>query len=61
MHGVWGWDRNKDEAVVLRENYFVRHPDTEEKVLGGASYLNDVCADYAVRRSIGIKTSTFHL
>nr|GAT45946.1 predicted protein [Mycena chlorophos] len=28
MHGVWGWDKNKDAAVVLRENYFTRHPAT---------------------------------
>jgi hypothetical protein len=33
MHGVWGWDRNKDVAVVLRENYFVKHPLTGKKVL----------------------------
>ncbi|KAJ7178177.1 glycoside hydrolase [Mycena filopes] len=32
MHGVWGWDRNKDAAVVLRENYFVKHPQTGEKI-----------------------------
>ena len=32
MHGVWGWDRNKDTAVVLRENYFVKHPLTGDKV-----------------------------
>ncbi|KAJ7118441.1 glycoside hydrolase [Mycena crocata] len=32
MHGVWGWDRNKDVAVVLRENYFVKHPLTGESI-----------------------------
>ncbi|KAJ7291517.1 glycoside hydrolase superfamily [Mycena rebaudengoi] len=32
MHGVWGWDRNKDVAVVLRENYFTKHPLTGEKI-----------------------------
>ena len=32
MHGVWGWDRNKDEGIVLRENYFKRHPMTNNKV-----------------------------
>lgn len=26
MHGVWGWDTSKKEGVVLRENYFVKHP-----------------------------------
>ncbi|KAI5119471.1 hypothetical protein M0805_007205 [Coniferiporia weirii] len=32
MHGVWGWDKRKDEAVALRENYFVNHPMTGKKV-----------------------------
>ncbi|KAJ6588126.1 glycoside hydrolase family 5 protein [Mycena capillaripes] len=32
MHGVWGWDRNKDVGVVLRENYFVKHPLTGDKI-----------------------------
>ncbi|KAJ7243602.1 glycoside hydrolase [Mycena haematopus] len=32
MHGVWGWDRNKDVAVVLRENYFSKHPLSGEKI-----------------------------
>lgn len=32
MHGIWGWDKNKDEAVVLRENYFVKHPMSGKKV-----------------------------
>ncbi|KAK1234221.1 hypothetical protein PQX77_002572 [Marasmius sp. AFHP31] len=32
MHGVWGWDTNKSEAVVLRENYFVKHPLSGDKV-----------------------------
>ena len=32
MHGVWGWDRMKKEGVVLRENYFVRHPETKKEV-----------------------------
>ncbi|EJD50795.1 glycoside hydrolase [Auricularia subglabra TFB-10046 SS5] len=26
IHGVWGWDMKKREAVPLRENYFVRDP-----------------------------------
>ncbi|KZV86991.1 cytoplasmic protein [Exidia glandulosa HHB12029] len=26
IHGVWGWDMKKEEAVPLRENYFVRDP-----------------------------------
>lgn len=32
MHGVWGWDKKKNEAVALRENYFVKHPMTDKKV-----------------------------
>ena len=32
MHGVWGWDRTKEEAVVLRESYFSKHPLTGVKV-----------------------------
>ena len=32
MHGVWGWDKNKNEGVVLRESYFVKDPMTNEKV-----------------------------
>jgi hypothetical protein len=31
-HGVWAWDRVKDEPVVLRENYFVRDPASRRKV-----------------------------
>lgn len=32
MHGVWGWDVGKQEAVVLRESYFTKHPLTGKKV-----------------------------
>lgn len=32
MHGVWGWDKKKNQAVSLRENYFVKHPMTDKKV-----------------------------
>ncbi|KAJ3716397.1 glycoside hydrolase superfamily [Lentinula raphanica] len=31
MHGVWGWDKNKNTAIVLRENYFKKHPTTTGK------------------------------
>ncbi|KAG9308311.1 glycoside hydrolase family 5 protein [Chiua virens] len=31
MHGVWGWDKSKSEGVVLRENYFTKHPITGRK------------------------------
>ena len=33
MHGVWGYDVLKKEGVVLRENYFVKHPMTGKKVI----------------------------
>jgi hypothetical protein len=32
MRGVWGWDKTKGEGVVLRENYFTKHPTTGCKV-----------------------------
>ncbi|TDL18255.1 glycoside hydrolase family 5 protein [Rickenella mellea] len=32
LHNVWGWDRTKEEAVVLRENYFTKDPMTGRKI-----------------------------
>lgn len=32
MHGVWGWDKKKEEGVVLRETYFKKNPTTNQKV-----------------------------
>lgn len=32
LHNVWGWDKMKDAPVVLRENYFTKHPKTGDKV-----------------------------
>ncbi|KAI6041477.1 glycoside hydrolase family 5 protein [Pisolithus marmoratus] len=32
LHGVWGWDKVRNEGVVLRENYFVKDPMTGRKV-----------------------------
>ncbi|THH17235.1 hypothetical protein EW146_g3534 [Bondarzewia mesenterica] len=32
MHGVWGYDVQKQEGIVLRENYFVKDPMTGKKV-----------------------------
>ncbi|KAG6908993.1 hypothetical protein DXG01_002482 [Tephrocybe rancida] len=32
MHDVWGWDKNHNEGVVLRENYFINSPATGKKV-----------------------------
>ena len=56
MHGVWGYDVSKKEGVVLRENYFVKHPMTGKKV--GAfpprSFINSLKSI----RLIGISTFT---
>lgn len=56
MHGVWGYDGSKSEGVVLRENYFVKHPATEKKVNASPprSFINSLKSI----RSIGIPTST---
>ncbi|KAG6817142.1 hypothetical protein H0H93_007455 [Arthromyces matolae] len=32
LHDVWGWDRTRDEPVLLRENYFVKNRATGGKV-----------------------------
>jgi len=32
MHGVWAWCKTRNQAVVLRENYFVKHPASGKKV-----------------------------
>jgi hypothetical protein len=32
MHGVWGWDPRKSQAVPLRESYFKKNPMTGEKI-----------------------------
>jgi len=45
MHGVWGWDRMKKEGVVLRENYFVRHPKTRKEVGNLWFIARDVVTD----------------
>ncbi|KAG6846502.1 hypothetical protein H0H93_013557, partial [Arthromyces matolae] len=34
LHDVWGWDRTRDEPVLLRENYFVKNPATGSKMDG---------------------------
>lgn len=55
MHGVWGWDRSKNEGVVLRENYFTKHPVSGRKV----DLLSDSFADteyfMLIRRLIGTR------
>ncbi|SJL04792.1 uncharacterized protein ARMOST_08162 [Armillaria ostoyae] len=32
MHGAWEWDVDRNEAVILRQNYFVKHPMKGQKV-----------------------------
>ncbi|KIJ34283.1 glycoside hydrolase family 5 protein [Sphaerobolus stellatus SS14] len=32
MHGVWGWDNDKNQGIALKENYFKKHPETGNKV-----------------------------
>ncbi|OCH85892.1 glycoside hydrolase [Obba rivulosa] len=32
MHGVWGWDTQKNQGVVLRETYFTKDPMTGRKI-----------------------------
>lgn len=32
LHGVWGWDSNKQERVVLQEDYFAKDPNNGKKV-----------------------------
>ncbi|KAF8237581.1 glycoside hydrolase family 5 protein [Tricholoma matsutake] len=32
MHNVWGWDKTKNEGVVLRETYFNKNPTTGKKI-----------------------------
>ncbi|KIK98867.1 glycoside hydrolase family 5 protein [Paxillus rubicundulus Ve08.2h10] len=32
MQGVWAWDKVKNEGVILRENYFGKHPGTGRKI-----------------------------
>ena len=55
MHGVWGYDVLKKEGVVLRENYFVKHPMTGKKVAVSLSSLHNLLTSI---RLIGISTST---
>ncbi|KAF8802051.1 glycoside hydrolase family 5 protein [Phlegmacium glaucopus] len=32
FHDVWRWNTVTDQAVILRENYFTKHPDTGKKI-----------------------------
>lgn len=56
MHGVWGYDVLKKEGVVLRENYFVKHPMTGKKV--DISPPRFLINSLKPTRLIGISTST---
>ncbi len=57
MHGVWGWCKTKDQAVILRENYFKKHPESGNEVSTDAQcmfMLKVIIWD----RSTGTPTST---
>jgi|ERR1700722_15244891 len=43
MHNVWGWDSSKQAGVVLRENYFNKHPVTG----GNVRYLIYLTSSFA--------------
>ena len=32
FHDVWRWNTVTDQAVILRGNYFTKHPDTGKKI-----------------------------
>ena len=55
MHGVWGYDVLKKEGVVLRENYFSKHPMTGKKVNASPSH-SFVSSLKSIGRSIGTPT-----
>ena len=60
MHGVWGWDKTKGEGVVLRENYFAKHPVSGRKVrLTFSSLVRTECL-MIIHRWIGTWTFTIH-
>ena len=58
LHGVWGWDLNKNEGVVLRENYFVKHPTTGKKVSYSQLRLRPNHIHYIFHRLIGTQIFT---
>ena len=60
MHGVWGWDRAKSEGVVLRENYFAKHPVSGRKVRYSFGRLVRIESLTIVLRLIGTRTFTIH-
>ncbi|KAF9255450.1 glycoside hydrolase family 5 protein [Marasmius fiardii PR-910] len=48
-HGVWGWSKDKKEAVVLRENYFVKHPMTGGKIDWYTDFFYPFMTDWSKR------------
>lgn len=59
LHDVWRWSEKKQEAVVLREHYFDRHPSTGKKVLPDAfGRLNGTWLTEGSLRSIGTQIVT---
>lgn len=60
MHGVWGWDTNKKEGVVLRENYFVKDPMSNKKVRRNTDivFRKRLTDAWGAPRSIGTPIST---
>ncbi|CAL1710309.1 unnamed protein product [Somion occarium] len=52
MHGVWGWDEQKKEGIVLRENYFKRHPLTGKPV----DWYNDFYFPFLSRWADRVRT-----
>ena len=56
MHGVWGWDKTKNEGVVLRENYFAKHPVGGRKVRLSFGYRTECLM--TICRLIGTWTFT---
>ena len=58
MHDVWGWDVKKNEGVVLRENYFARHPESNKSVSYSCPIILHL-HDMSFERRIGIQISIF--
>ncbi|EJD01855.1 glycoside hydrolase family 5 protein [Fomitiporia mediterranea MF3/22] len=49
IHGVWGWDKHKKEAVALRESYFEKHPMTDKMVDWYTDFYYPVLLKWAER------------
>ena len=53
LHGVWGWDEQKKEGIVLRENYFKRHPITGKEI----DWYNDFYFPFLARWSERVQSA----